>query len=172
MLKTDTLVIGESGRLISDVIRIPKLKKLEGFLVAMAIEKAIDSLDHNFLISKLEKHDFRKNVILWVKILLTDQESCVIKGGTTTTYFSLGRGACQGDPISALLFVLALKILFLLIKLKPEIEGMATFDYNYLHSAYADDITFFLKDIISIKHMVCTFDFFYAFLDLNKFNKI
>ena len=64
MLKTDTLVIGESGRLISDVIRIPKLKKLEGFLVAMAIEKAIDSLDHNFLISKLEKHDFRKNVIL------------------------------------------------------------------------------------------------------------
>ena len=26
-------------------------------------------------------------------------ESCVIKGGTTTKYFSLGTGARQGDPI-------------------------------------------------------------------------
>ena len=70
MLQTDTLVIGESGRLISDVIGISELKKLEGFLVTMAIEKAIDSLDHNFLISKLEKYDFRKN--LGSKDLLID----------------------------------------------------------------------------------------------------
>ena len=70
MLQTDTLVIGESGRLISDVIGISELKKLESFLVTMAIEKAIDSLDHNFLISKLEKYDFRKN--LGSKDLLID----------------------------------------------------------------------------------------------------
>ena len=37
-------------------------------------------------------------------ILLRDQESCVISGGTTTKYLSLGRGAYQGDPVSALLF--------------------------------------------------------------------
>ena len=40
-----------------------------------------------------------KNFILWVKILLRDQESCVINGGTTTKYFSLGRDARQGGPI-------------------------------------------------------------------------
>ena len=33
---------------------------MEGFLVTMDIEKAFDSLDHNFLISALEKYDFGK----------------------------------------------------------------------------------------------------------------
>ena len=35
-----------------------------------------------------------------VKILLRDQEYCVINGGTATKYLLLGRGACQGDPTS------------------------------------------------------------------------
>ena len=47
---------------------------------------------------------------------------CVINGGTTTKYFSLGRGARQDDPNSGFLFVLALEISFLFIKAKPEIE--------------------------------------------------
>ena len=59
------------------------------------------------------------------------------------------------------LFSLALKILFILIKSKPEIEGMTVFDYNYLYSAYADGTVFFLKDIISVKYMVDTFLLFF-----------
>ena len=132
----------------------------------MDIEKAFDSLDHNFLISTLEKYGFGQNFILWIKILLNDQESCVINGGKTTKYFMLGRGARQGDPISAFLFILALEILFLLIKTKPEIAGLTIFDHCYLYSAYADDTTFFLKDAISIKNMVDTFPFFLDFSGL------
>ena len=44
--------IGESGILISDVIEIAKINKFEGFLVAMDIEKAFDSLDHIFFLNK------------------------------------------------------------------------------------------------------------------------
>ena len=109
----------------------------------MDIEKAFDLLDHNFLISTLEKYGFSQNFILWVKILLKDQESCVISGGKTTKYFLLGRGARQGSPISGFLFILALEILFLLIKTKPEIAGQTIFAHCYLYSAYADDATFF-----------------------------
>ena len=76
----------------------------------------------------------------------------------------LGRGARQGDPISAFLFILALDILFLLLKTKPEIAGLTIFDHCYLYSAYADDTTFFLKDTISIKNMVNTFHFFLGLL--------
>ena len=142
---------------------------MERFLVTIDIEKAFDSLDHHFLISTLEKCGFGKNLILRVRILLRDQESRVINGGTTTKYFSLGKGTHQGDPISAFLFVLALEVLFILIKSKSEIERMTIFDYNYLYSAYADDTTFFLKHIIFIEHMVDTFDFFsyYSRLKIN-----
>ena len=90
--------------MISDVIEIAKIKKLNGFLVAMDVEKAFDSLDHNFLILTLQKYSFDKNFILWVKILQRYQESCVINGGTTKKYFALGRGARQGDSILAFLF--------------------------------------------------------------------
>ena len=43
---------------------------------------------------------------------------------------------------------------------------MTIFDYNYLYSAYADDTTFFLKDIISVNHMADTFLFFSYFSEL------
>ena len=86
--------IGESGRSISDSKEIAKLKKLEGFLVTIDIEKAFESLDHNFLISTSQKYGFGKDFIS-VRILLRDQESCVINGGTNTNYFSLGRDALQ-----------------------------------------------------------------------------
>ena len=43
---------------------------------------------------------------------------------------------------------------------------MIIFDYNYLCSAYANDTTFFLKDIISVKHMVENFLFFSYFSGL------
>ena len=150
---------------MSDVIEIAKIKKLEGFLVTTDIEKAFDSLDHSFLIFTLENYGFGKNFTLLVVILLRDQEeSCVLNGGTTTKYFLLGRGARQGDPTSVFLFVLALEILFVLIKLKPEIEGMTICDCNYLYSTYAGDTTFFMKDIVSVKDMVDT-SFFRTFPD-------
>ena len=43
---------------------------------------------------------------------------------------------------------------------------MTTFNYNFLYSAYVDDTTSFLKDTISIKHMVETFFFFSYFSGL------
>ena len=57
----------------------------------MGIEKAFDSLDHNFLIFALEKYSFGKKFISWVrvKILLKNQESSVLNDSTTTKYFLL-----------------------------------------------------------------------------------
>ena len=139
---------------------------MEGFVVTMDVEKAFHSLDCKFLISVLKKFGFGQNSISWVELILENQESCVSNGGKTTKYFKLNRGACQGDPISAYLFILALEILFLLIKENPHIKGLNIFDHCYLYSAYADDTTFFLKDVNSVKEMVNSFHIFSRFSGL------
>ena len=68
------------------------------------IEKAFNSINHCLLIKVLEKNDFEKDFIMWIKILLQNQESCIGNGGTTTNYFQLEEGTKQGDPISAFLY--------------------------------------------------------------------
>ena len=69
--------IGGSVRLISDIIGISDWLNNEVFLVTMDIEKAFDSLDHDFLSSVLRKFGFGKNFTTWIEVLLKDQLSCV-----------------------------------------------------------------------------------------------
>ena len=67
----------------------------------------------------------------------------VINGSKTTPYFKLERGTRQRDPISAYLFILALEVVFSLIKANPDIKGLQFFSHTFLYSADADDSTFF-----------------------------
>ena len=88
------------------------------------------------------------------KDLIKDQESCVINGGVTSQYFKLERGARQDDPISAYLFIICLELLFIFIKENKEIKGLDIFRSECLYSAYAEDTTFFLKDLSSIRELL------------------
>ena len=158
--------IGESGRLIADIIEITDVINKEGFLVTMDIEKAFDSLDHTFVISVLKKFDFGNNFVSWIETLISKQESCVINGGNTTQYFHLERGARQGDPVSAYIFILALEVLSFLVRNNKDIKGLNIFDHLFLYTAYADDTTFFLENKESIEELVKTFTLFSFFSDL------
>ena len=61
--------IGESGRLISDMLEITKTLKKEGFLITIDIEKAFDSVDHNFLLTSLDKYGFGEQFLSWIKTI-------------------------------------------------------------------------------------------------------
>ena len=99
--------IGEAG-LISDILDIFDKLSIDGYLVTVDIEKAFDSLDHEFLLTVLQKIGFGNNTIDWIKILLTPQEYCFINGGVSR--FRLEKRSRQGDLISAYLLILSLEL--------------------------------------------------------------
>lgn len=158
--------IGEGGRLISDILEMTDDLHMEGILVTIDFQKAFDSLNHNFILESCQKFGIPDYIINWIRILLTNQESCVINGGTTTQYFKLERGARQGDPIAAYLFIIALEMLFVMIKKNPEIKPLSLCESTFLYTAYADDASFFLEDDASVKALFTTISIFSNFSDL------
>ena len=72
----------------------------------------------------------------------------------------------KATQFSAYLFILVLEILFILSKSDKNIQGIKIFEHEYLYTAYADDTTFFLKDIASVKNTIILIEFFSKFSGL------
>ena len=129
--------IGESVRLISDILEYTDSENCEGYMFAADIEKAFDSLDHNFILAVLEKMGLGSGFIQWVRTLLNDN-------GPTTGYFNLN-STRQGDPLSAYLFALAIEVLFIMIGENVDIKGLNLFGTEVKLTACADDTTIFFE---------------------------
>ena len=131
---------------------------MRGLVVTVDIQKAFDSVNRPFLITALKKFGVSETFIKWTQILLRNQESSIINGGTTTKYFKLEKGTRHGDPISAYLFIFVLEITLIFIKDNKNVKGVNILDNIFLYSAYADDINFFLSDEDSLIEVMNPFD--------------
>ena len=100
--------IGESARLISDILKYTGNNGIEAILFSAEFEKDFDSIDHTFLFSVLKSYGLGPDFIQWVKTLFNNTESCVMNNGHSTGYFPLKQGTWQGDPLSAYLSILPL----------------------------------------------------------------
>ena len=149
----------DAVRTINDIMDYTNFYNLPGLMVTIDFEKAFDSLSWNFLIKTLEKFNFGKSFIQWVRILYTNISSCIMNNGVATPLFSIGRGVRQGDPLSPYLFILALETLLASIKQNPDIKGIEVDDKEIKCIAFADDLTNFLRDKESyaVPSPLCTF---------------
>ena len=141
--------IGDSVRLASDLIEYTDILNLPGYLVTIHIEKAFYSVDHKYLYAVVQKFGFGMNFIKWVKLILNEQESCVMNNGTSTGYFTLSSGTRQEDTISAYLFILVMETLFIQVRSNNNIKGLKIFGYGFKLSAFADMFLFFFCTIFT-----------------------
>ena len=100
--------------------------------------------------------------------MINNYEWFTISGGFTTPYFNLEKGARQGNPILAYLFILPLEVHFELIKYNADIKGITIFNHAFLNIAFADDSTFFLNDLLSVKNLIDTFNVYSLFSGLKQ----
>ena len=93
--------LGESVRLISDILETSKTFNVKGYMLIIDIEKAFNSVEHNFFLPRSKFFFLYGYFLDWISVMLNSQESCVFNGGTSTEFFPLKRSSRQGDPISA-----------------------------------------------------------------------
>ena len=92
--------ISEIERLIYKKLETASILNTKGLLVTVDIIKVFNWLTILFL-AVLQKQGFGERFLKCIQILIKNQKSCVVNGSITTKFFSLDKGVCQGNPISA-----------------------------------------------------------------------
>ena len=133
----------------------------------MILKKAFNSLEWTFILTTLKHFGFNESFIIWVKILYSNIQTCVMNNGWISEIFKNSRGIRQDCPLSALLFVLSVEIMALRIRNNKDIKGFQIKIDEHTHciniSQLAEDTTLYFnsKNDISVAmneiEIFCTF---------------
>ena len=81
-----------------------------------------------------------------------------MNNGFSTSSFAVERGVRQGDPLSAHLFIIVLEILCISIRNSKDIRGIKVDNEEIKLNLFADDLTAFLKNNLSVKNFLKLID--------------
>ena len=136
--------IGENTRLIYDIMQFTEENNIPGLLLSVDFEKAFDSVSWPFIYKVMEFFGFGNSIISWIKTFNNNVKLSVNQCGNLSSFFNIGRGCRQGDPVSTFLFTLCAEILGIMIRNNINISGIIINDKEHKLSQYADDTLFLL----------------------------
>ena len=94
----------------------------------------------------LRRFGIGDSFITWVKMLYLCPKSSILANSDKSGPFGLHRGVRQGDPLSPLLFDVALEPLAVGIRSHPGIKGIKIGEIESRVGLYADDTLLYLSD--------------------------
>lgn len=135
--------------------------EINGCVISLDQEKAYDKIAHDYLWKVLEKLEFPKHFIDMIKSIYGNAKTIIMVNGVLPEPINVARGVRQGDPMSCLLYNLAIEPLAAAIrnsKLKgisiPEIEE------KILVSLFADDTLIYFNaedDLTELNKIITEF---------------
>ena len=131
--------VGENTRILYDIMHYAEEHNLSGLLLLVDFEKAFDSLSWNFINNVMNYFGFGQSIIRWIHVLYKNAMLAVTQGGNMSSFFNIGRGCRQGDPLSPYLFILCSEILAIKIRNNMNIKGIKINNIEFKLSQYADD---------------------------------
>ena len=131
--------IADSASDILTVLRNQTDQSKQHWLLLLDQQKAFDRVNHQFLQIVLEKMNFDHRFIRIISSLFATHRAHIVDKGRISSPFRVERGVRQGDPLSPLLYVLAINPLIHSINLN--IRGIPVKNFHFKISAYADDLS-------------------------------
>ncbi|RDB23311.1 Transposon TX1 uncharacterized protein [Hypsizygus marmoreus] len=141
------------GRSIFDQVKMVKLMtdyaeamEENGVIIALDQEKAYDKVAHDYLWKTLAQFNLPDHFIKTIRSLYENAETKVIVNGVMSSPYRVIRGVRQGDPLSCLLFNLAIEPLATMLRQSNlrgfQIPGLRE---KIITLLFADDTTVFLS---------------------------
>ncbi len=118
----------------------------DGAIVALDQEKAYDKIAHDYLWRVLERFEIPGTTIELIKALYKNAKTSIMINGILSNAYRVYRGVRQGDPLSCLLFDLAIEPLSAMIR-KSDLKGFNIPRSREVLKAvlFADDTTVYLS---------------------------
>ena len=138
--------IEDQTRLCQTMIHYCEATEENGALIALDQEKAYDRIAHDYLWETLKEAGIPPRFISKLRRLYQKARTKVIINEECSPFFSVTRGVRQGDPLSCILFLLAIELLACMLRASTlhgfSIPGMSD---RILASLFADDTSVFLS---------------------------
>jgi hypothetical protein len=133
-----------------NIIRALHRNKQPGLFLKLDISKAFDSVRWDYLLEVLEAFGFGSRWRGWISCLLRTSSTSILLNGVQGQRYRHRRGLRQGDPLSPMLFILAMEPLQRLLEVAAS-EGLLSPIRNRVArlrcSMYADDAAVFINPI-------------------------